>query len=279
MCLAGENVNLSLPVDTTGIVFVEIPRGIVSIQGWDKQEVMVQGELDDTIEKLIFNTKKAKTLIKIDTKGQRHWGDASVLKIFMPQQSKLLFKGIDTSFSITKLNNHIEGKSINGDLVVKKSNGKIKLSVVSGNAKVVDSSGYTKIQSVSGMVEFAGDFEQAFLKSMSGDITADISGTNKLTIKNISGDTQISGQVKKQAQLKLTSVSGDILYKVTGGLNAKCEVVSQFGGDINNQLTADLPIDGNLHKKTLSFISGDGSGKLYMNTVTGSVTIERILNE
>ncbi len=99
------------------------------------------------------------------------------------------------------------------------------------------------------MVNFSGDFEQVFLKSISGDITADISGTNKLTIKNISGNTQISGQVKSEAELKLSSVSGDILYKVTDELNAECEVISQFGGEINNQLTDDLPIDGNLNKK------------------------------
>lgn len=279
VCSAGEKVNQSLSAETSGIVFVEIPRGLVKVQGWNKPEVMIQGELDDTINNLIFKTKKDKTLIKLETQGQKHWGDASVLKIFMPVHSQLRFKGIDTTFSIVKLYSQIEGKTINGDLLVKESKGKIKLSVVSGDVRVVDSSGLAKIQSVSGMVDFTGDFEQVFIKSMSGDITADISRTNKLTIKNISGDTQINGQVKNQAQIKLSSVSGDILFKVTDDLNAECEVVSQFGGEINNQLTDDLPLDENLHKKTLSFVSGDGSGKLSMKTVTGSVLIEKFINE
>ena len=279
ICLAGDNVKQSLSVNALGMVFVEIPRGLVKVQGWDKPEVMVQGELDDTINKLTFQTKKDKTLIKLETEGQKHWGDASVLKIFIPHQSKLRFKGIDTSFSIFKLNSQIEGKSINGDIMVTDSNGKIMLSAVSGDVKVVSSSGLAKIKSVSGLVDFSGNFEQVFIKSMSGDIKADISGTNELTIKNISGDTQISGQVKSKAQIKLSSVSGDILYKVTDDLNAECEVVSQFGGDINNHLTDDLPIDGNLHKKTLSFVSGDGSGSLSLNTVTGSVFIEKSINE
>lgn len=279
VCLAGEKVNQSLSVDVTGIVYIEIPRGFVNIQGWTKPEVMVQGELDDTIANLVFKTKKNKTLIKLDTQGQNHWGDASVLNIFIPQQSQLRFKGIDTSFSISKIDNQIEGKSINGDLVVKQSHGKIQLSVVSGNVKLVESSGVVKIKSVSGTIDYAGDFEQALIKSMSGDITADISGTSKLLIKNVSGDTQIRGQVQKHAQLKLSNVSGDILYKVAKDLNAQCEVVSQFGGEINNLLTDDLPKESNLHQKTLSFISGDGSGKLHMNTVNGSVTIEKMINE
>ncbi len=279
ICVAGEKVHQSLSVNATGIVFVEIPRGLVKIQGWDKQEVMIQGELDDTVKTLIFKTKKSKTLIKVDIQGQKHWGDVSLLKIFMPQQSQLRFKGIDTSFSLAKLSSHIEGKSISGDLLVKKSDGKIKLSVVSGDVRLVESSGQIQIESVSGAIDFSGDFEQAFLKSMSGDITADISDTKKLTIKNISGDTQISGQVKNQAELKFSSVSGDIFYKVSDELNAECEVVSQFGGEINNLLTEDVPTDSNSHKKTLSFISGDGSGTLIMKTITGSITIEKMNNE
>ncbi len=276
VCLAGDAVNESLAVEKSGKVFVKIPRGLVNIQGWDKAEVKIQGELDDTTKRLIFETKNDKTFIKIETEGQQHWGDASVLNIFMPQQLTLYFKGIDTSFTISKLNNHIEGKTINGDLTVKNSHGKIKLSVVSGDVKLVESSGMTKVESVNGMVTYSGDFDQAYLKSMSGDIIAEISGTNKLTIKNISGDTQISGQVKNNSVLKLSSVSGDILYRSTDELNAECEVVSQFGGEIDNQLTDDLPVEGNLDKKTLSFISGDGSGKLSMNTINGSVFIKKL---
>lgn len=273
MSVAGEKVNKTLLVDATGSVFVEIPRGFVKIQGWQKDQVLIQGELDDSIDKLIFKTKENKTLIKLDTQGQEHWGDASVLNIFMPQQSQLRFKGIDTSFSITQLKNNIEGKSINGDLVVNNAHGKILLSAVSGDVAIIDSSGLIKVKSVSGALDYSGEFEQAYLKSMSGDITADISGTNQLTIKNISGDTLINGQVKKQGQLNLTSVSGNIVYQVTGDLNAECELVSQFGGEIKNQLTDDLPSEGNLNKKALSFVSGDGSAKLTMNTITGSVSI------
>ena len=275
-CFAGQSVNQSLLVEGKGVVYVKIPRGLVSVHGWDKPEVLVQGELDDTSKQLIFETKNNKTLIKLDTQGKQHWGDASEISIFMPKQLQLRFKGIDTSFSITNLTHHIEGKSINGNLSVNNSHGKIKLSVVSGDVKIHQSSGVTRVESVSGTIDFSGDFQQAYLKSMSGDVFADIRGTSQLTIKSVSGDTQLSGQVKNHANVSLSSVSGDIVYKASSTLNASCEVVSQFGGDIENQLTDDMPVDGSLQKKVLSFISGDGSGKLTMNTINGSVSIEKM---
>jgi DUF4097 and DUF4098 domain-containing protein YvlB len=273
--VAGESVNQSLQVESKGSLSINIPRGLVTINGWDKPEVMVKGELDDMSNRLIFETKKDKTFIKLDTQGQQTWGDYSVINIYMPKQLKLRFKGIDTTFTVTDAMTDIEGKSINGNLMVNKSQGKIKLSVVSGDVKVSESSGFIRVESVSGAVDFSGSFQQAYLKSVSGEIIANISGTDKLIIKNVSGDTQITGQVKDKAVLTLSSVSGNILYKADGALNAECTVVSQFGGDIDNQLTDDKPIEGRLNKKTLSFISGEGSGKLNMKTVNGSVFIEK----
>jgi hypothetical protein len=269
--VAGESINKSLRVESKGSLFVKIPRGVVTIKGWDKAEIMVEGELDDMSNRLVFETQKDKTVIKIDTQGLQTWGDSSVITIYMPQQLKLQFKGIDTSFRVTNLLNEIEGKSINGNLMVTKSKGSIKLSVVSGDVAVLESSGFIKVETVSGTIDFSGDFQQAYLKTVSGELVADITGTDKLMIKNISGDSKISGRVKSKAIVKLSSVSGNILYTVSGILNAECEVISQLGGDIDNQLTADIPIKGNLNKKTLRFISGDGSGALSLNTINGSV--------
>jgi DUF4097 and DUF4098 domain-containing protein YvlB len=110
---------------------------------------------------------------------------------------------------------------------------------------------------------------------MSGDIEADISGTDKLILQNVSGQTNVTGLVKNHAQIKLTSVSGNISFSADKDLNAECMLVSQFGGNIDNQLTDDVPTEASLHKKSLNFISGDGSGSLSMSTVTGAITIKK----
>lgn len=275
VCFAQEKINQTLLTSTTGTIFVDIPRGDIQIEGWDESKVVVKGELDDSTSKLIFKTKGENTLIKADLEGKGYRGDASQLTIVVPKQSKLRFKGIDTSFDISKLNNDIEGKTISGNLILRNIKGQLKVSVVSGNIKVADSSGVAKVKSVSGNLSFTGEFEEALLKSMSGNIHADISGTQKLAIKNVSGDTNVSGHVKNLAQISLSSVNGDIYYQAKGELNAQCQLVSQFGGEIDNQLTKKSAVETSLHKKTLSFISGDGSGTLILNTVTGSITIKK----
>ena len=117
-CLAGQKVAQILNVQEEGIVLVDVSRGFVKIRGWDKDQVSLKGELDDTVKELIFKNKGHKTLIKIVTKGRRHWGDSSVLKLRVPENSRIRFKGVDTTFKLEELHNGVDGKTINGDLII-----------------------------------------------------------------------------------------------------------------------------------------------------------------
>jgi DUF4097 and DUF4098 domain-containing protein YvlB len=145
---------------------------------------------------------------------------------------------------------------------------------MSGSVKVLESTGHARVEVVNGSIDFSGIFSDAFLESMSGRIVADVESIDKLTIKNMSGDTTIRGEIKDDARIHLKSVSGDISYQDVGELNAECKIASQFGGKIMNMLTKDLPEVSRLNQSNLSFVSGEGSGKLMINTVTGSVSIE-----
>ena len=277
--VAGDKIDQALNVEASGIVFINIPRGVVEIQGWNKAQILLQGELDDAVEKVIFKNSRQKTLVQVITHVNKHWGDGSALKVFVPQGSQVRFKGVDTSFRLSDLKAGVAGNTINGDLSLNNISDKIVISSVSGNIKVFDSEGIIQIESVSGLVDFAGDYTRARIKVMSGDITADITGSSRLTTNNISGDTTIIGNVKHNAKVEIRSVSGDIIFNASQDLDAKCEMSSQFGGEITNNLTDDLPNKSKLHHNQLSFVSGKGAGHLTVNTVSGAITIEnRVIN-
>lgn len=273
--VAGEIIDQSLKVPDSGILFIDNTRGLVTVHGWDKTEVLLQGELDDSARKLVFKNKGHKTLIKVVMEGMTHHGDNSNLKIFMPKNLKLRFKGVDATFKLNDLRRGVEGRTINGDLIADNVHGKIVMSSVSGNIKLSKSSGHVRLESVSGKVDYAGEFSEAKIKSMTGNILADISKTNSLRVTNVSGDTMINGHLQNKADVELSSVSGDIRYTVQGELNANCDIGSLFGGKIINFLTEDHAWSERKEERKLSFVSGDGSGTLVMNTVSGSVTLDK----
>lgn len=272
---AGEKVKHSLKVPMSGSVFIKSTRGLIQIEGWDKPEIQLSGELDDSAEKLIFKVKGHKTLIKVKMNGKSHWGDGTNLKIFMPRSHELYFKGIDTTFHINNISADVEGKTFTGDVQLTNIHSEIEVSTVSGAIKLEKSSGEAQIESVSGDINFSGVFEDTYIKSMAGTIDVTVDNIENLLIKNISGDTLVKGKLSADAEVELSSVSGDIHYKTTDELNAQCEISSYFGGDIMNMLTDDVAEEKMHTKKNLSFVSGDGSANITMKTVTGSVYIEK----
>jgi hypothetical protein len=269
---AGEKIDKSIYAPSADFLLIDNVRGNVEIQGWDKKEILITGELDDSAKELIIKDKGHKIYIKVMMKGSSHAGDGSELKILMPKSTFLWFKGVDTSFNFHDITAGIEGRTINGDVTINNVKTKIKISTVSGDISLLNSAGIARLESINGNVQLAGSYSDASIKSMSGEITTTIDNIAKLTTNNISGDTLIQGTLQHEALIDLSSVSGLISYNVAGELNAQCELASQFGGKIENEITNDLPKKSML-QQNLNFVSGDGSGKLIINTITGSVSI------
>jgi hypothetical protein len=277
---AGEKIEERMQVPATGHLFINNDRGYVEVLGWNETEILVRGELGHDSQKLVFMNKGEKTFIKIKMKESAHRGDTyssdgNRLEVFVPKDILLHFKGIDTDFTLTGLDAGVKGTTINGELLIKKVHSGIDISSISGDIEVSGSSGTARIESVQGDINLKGEFEDVYLQSVAGDIQVDISNIGKLQVQNVGGDTLVVGHLIKNADVYLSSVNGGIHYQTEGILNAQCEISSQFGGDINNHLTDDLPNRSLMQQQQLKFVSGDGSATLVMKTITGDVKIDK----
>jgi hypothetical protein len=277
---ASEQIKQTIKVPSTGHLFIDIDRGSVEVQGWDKSEILVMGELDSDRQTVLFKNKGEKTLIKIKInetshRGNAHSSDGNELKIFVPHNIQIHFKGLDTDFNIAGINAGVEGKTINGELLIKNVRISVKVSSISGDINVTESYGTAYVESIQGDTSIAGKFEEVKLQSVTGNIWADITEIDNLSTNNVAGDTKLVGNLKKYAQVKMASVKGDLHYEAFGILNAECEVASQFGGEIVNNLTADLPTTSHVQRRQLNFVSGDGSGTLVMKTINGKAIIDQ----
>jgi predicted RNA binding protein YcfA (HicA-like mRNA interferase family) len=276
---AGEIIEKRMPVLAGSHVFIKNDRGDVDVKGWDKAEILVKGELANDSQELILKNKDGKTFIVVNTtkgshRGYAHSGGSSDLEVFVPQNVKLHFKGIDTDFAIEGLLAEIKGNTINGELLIKNVHAHINVSSITGDINVSDSSGSAHVESVRGDVNVKGEFEDVNLQTVAGDIWTDISNTENLKTNNVTGSTIVEGHLLKDASIALVSVNGDIDYNVAGILNAEFEMTCQVGGDINNNLTDDLPNKSQMQTRKLRFVLGDGSGSVIIKTIVGTISID-----
>ena len=164
-----------------------------------------------------------------------------------------------------------------------------QLGVVSASAVVSGISAATSVKSVSGKITLdgvtgainartlSGDVEaqgldgQVGFNSVSGDLTLADGAVEKLDAKTVSGRVTADVDLNDGGALRVTTVSGAVAVRLPAETSTRVElrsatgrVQSEFGG-----LTASRSPGAS----TLSGTLGSGAGRLFINTVSGQVTL------
>ena len=277
---AGEAINKTMDADPNGTVSVSNISGWVKVEGWQRDQVEITGELGSGVKELIFEQKRGgkETVIKVKVPrfGARN-ADAELM-IRVPQNSSL------------------EVSTVSADIGVKSVRGAQELQSVSGDVTTTAYGADIEVGSVSGDIEVSGDGTtgEADLGSVSGDIIATNLG-GELSGGSVSGDIEVGQGLYRKARLESTSgkitfyagladggslsaesVNGSVDLKFSGTVDAEFEVET-FNGKIKNCFGPKAERSSEYAPGwELRFTEGEGRGRVSVDTLNGSV---RICNE
>jgi hypothetical protein len=272
---AGEEVDRVLDASSSGSVKVVNTRGEVEIYGWDKDEIRVRGELDDLADEIIFEVKGDHA--RIEVRLPRHivnWGDGSSLEIYVPENSRVDFQGVSTDTTIKNILGGLRVRSVSGDITADNIQERVHIKTVSGDIEISDSSGEANIATVSGEIEIEMDSGRVILDTVSGDIEAELEEFSVLRAHAVSGGIEVEGKLIDDGKIDMSSVSSDLVLKLVKPVNARLIVETGPGGDIENFLTDDEPIEKFPSSMGLEATLGSGEGIIKLRTVTGDVRID-----
>ena len=272
---AGEGVDKTLPAAANGYVKIVITRGEVDITGWDRDEVHIEGELDDLAEGLVFVMEGDRTRIEVKLPRRNvNWGGGSDLDIRVPMNSKIDFDGVSTDTTIGMVSGGVRVRTVSGDITASEIQNQVRINTVSGNIDVSASSGDTHISTVSGEIHLDMNSSRIVLNSVSGEIEAQFEEFTQLRANVVSGDIEVSGKLAGEGKIEIASVSGDISLELEGPVNAHLSAEVGPGGDIDNSVSDDEPVNKFPGRKKLEVQFGDGSGQINLRTVTGDIRID-----
>lgn len=294
--VAGEKVDQTIPAGSAKGIYIENLYGSVFIEGWEKDNISVQGELDDNAKDFIFEKKGSEIIIKVAMPNHinnHNWRDSgSNLTIKVPKSMRMNFQGVSSDVTVknltkstelktvngninaTYLSGHVELASVNGDIESENLTGKIKLSTVSGNINDQKSSGRLNIKAVSGSVFSNSLANEVKAKCVSGSIHLTLASIDQLALSTVSGEVKADLSLNTRGIVKMSSVSGDIDLNFAGNVNANFDLSASAGGDLVNKLTNDTPKRGKYNARTkLNFTTADGSGSVRGSTVSGTIKI------
>ena len=271
--LAQETVDKRLEASPTGTVVIKNLAGVVTIYGWDKKEVHLEGTLDKQVERLDFERDGDRILIEVVYPRRTHQVKGCDLTIHLPERSR------------------VEASTVSADIEVQDVAGKLDLSSVSGDVDSTGEPAEVDVQTVSGAITLAVATDEAHAESVSGDITLrKVRG--EVEVQTVSGDIEVDGG--RIARLRANSVSGDCTFDtelvddgdyvieshsgdtrlyLRGQVNAEFDVTT-FSGDIDNDFGATAERTSKFTPgKELHFKVGSGSGRVRIESFSGDVAL------
>jgi len=276
---AGDKIDKTLDMVGDGEVEIHNNRGNIVLEGWDKDQVSVKGELDDLTEKFVFVSEGNKTLIKVvlpDRNYHSKSGRGSNLKIFVPMNVSVQFGGVATDLEISKINGGVDISSVSGSIQLSSIGKRAYINSISGNIKLKDVAGSLEVSTVSGDVDASVSANRIAINGVSSNITVRTENIELAKLSTVSGDTKLYGRLEKEGEVKLGNVSGDSYFYVKGDLNARVDLETGPGGDVINQYSDEKPTSSFIGSEKLKYTAGSGEGLIRMSTVSGEIGLKRV---
>lgn len=294
---AGEIINQTLKAKTEGHVYIDNQRGNVVIRGWNKNEVKVEGELDDDAESYTFE-REGNTINFVVSMPRHNSGSndkGSKLEIYIPQLSKLEAESINANYQVEKVLGSVELSTINGNLSAKEvrheislgtingkievedAKGELQLSSINGKVSLSDSEGTLEVSTINGKMNIQSDAKSVEIESVNGAIKLALNVVGSLEIQSVSGNIQATvKQLMKHGEISINTVSSPIKLALPKDISAEFKVSNQAGGRINNQISE--------HKykrarygpgRELRMVLGDGRGEVNINSISAKVNLNQ----
>ena len=277
MVWAGEQqVDKRAPADPQGEVEVSNVSGMVSISGWDRNEVHVSGTLGWDVERLEFVSEPKRTIIQVKLKegDRRHDSDAE-LSIRVPSASRLNVSTVSGEISVTRVTGEQRLQSVSGDVSSEMAGEDVEAKTVSGSV-VLRGEGkpaVVTVTTVSGDAQVSRAAGEILANSVSGSLNLDLESITRARARTTSGDVALEGPLARDARVDAETISGELVLEFKKPINAEFEIES-FTGDIENCFGPKAqPKSEHGPGSELNFKEGTGAARVRAQSMSGEIKV------
>ncbi|HEX4744747.1 MAG TPA: DUF4097 family beta strand repeat-containing protein [Candidatus Limnocylindria bacterium] len=164
----------------------------------------------------------------------------------------------------------VDIQTVSGDLSVAGIRGRTEIQSVSGDVSVEDVQGRLYLKSTSGDCTCAAFVGQLEANTVSGDLTIERSRVREADIVTVSGDLLLEGDLERDGQHRLRTISGDVDLSLAG---SAYEIgYKTMSGDVRLDADGRVTKDGR-RDRTIHLGAGQGAARVVVKTVSGDLTV------
>jgi hypothetical protein len=269
-----DTVERRANADPRGTVEIVNVAGDVTVEGWERNEVQVNAELGSGVERLEFASDAGRTLIKVVLPAGRTSSGASDLVVRIPRDSTLAINTVSADQTIEGVRGGQRLQAVSGSINTQVWSGDFEAKSVSGD---VTARGHgtaaARVTTVSGDIFLHELGREIDLNTVTGDMQVRAAELERVRVKTTNGNLDFSSKLARSATVDAEAINGDLTFMLRDPIDAEFDIET-FNGDIDNcfgpspRRTREFA-PGN----ELRFKQGEGSGRVRVKTLNGSVRI------
>jgi DUF4097 and DUF4098 domain-containing protein YvlB len=271
-----EEIEKRAQADPRGEVVIVNVAGEVQVTGWDRNEVQVNADLSEGVQRLDFKTSGARTTIEVVLPKGRSYQGSTDLVVHVPRNSSLTTNTVSADQTIKDVRGMQRLQSVSGQIQTELWNEDLELKNVSGEIQVNGHSGKGALRatSVSGDLRLHHIGPEMELNTVTGDMQVQAEEVSKARIKTTNGDLELrAASLTRDVRIEAEGINGDLRFRFRGALDAEFDIQT-FNGEIDNcfgpkphRVSEYAP--GN----ALRFKEGNGEGRIRIKALNGTVEI------
>ena len=291
---AKTEINETHSLSDNGRIHVDNISGSITLNGWDKNEVKIQGSYSGSVEKVDITSSSNTIRIKVVYRLGLFFKGKCDLEIFAPRNGKLDIDSVSAKINISGFKSSASIDSVSGDIVLSGDFTSLDVDSTSGDVELSGNAETLEINTTSGDVDITGSGEEIDFSSISGSLKIigtyprikgdTISGSvdykgkaiDYCNINTTSGSVNIDCIPNEKADLNIQTTSGTIDITVPSEISARLKfesfsgTIKVIGIDYENSYEEDFMEIS----KTLKTTIGNGDVKIYLQTLSGSIKLK-----
>ena len=274
---AAEKVDRRGDASAEGTVQIENIVGSITVVGWDRKEIRVEGTLGDDVKELKFETGKRKSVIEVEyPRNKRNLRDGAELIIHVPEKSRVEVECVSAWIKASDLKGEVELENVSGDVEFQGECRELEAESVSGSVRIEGGAPRMELASISGRVAVEeGRETELDVETVSGGIRIHCRKLLGLSAESVSGEIEIEAHDLGSGDYSCEVVSGSISFAVGAKVDASFEV-STFNGNIDNEFGQKARKTSKYAPgKELEFTNGNGEASVELNSFSGNVRIRK----
>lgn len=270
---AGKSVDERWDIDANAMVSIESIAGSIEIEGWDRNEAYLTGELGNSVEELEISASSSSLYINVKNRNERNV-DNTDLKLMIPKGASIDATAVSADIDVSGLDNEkLIASSVSGDVAVRSSSGRVSIESVSGDVEFSGQTQRISAESVSGDINLSGISGEVSATTVSGDMELEAGVIESGKFETVSGDMIMVTELSGNGKLTAESMSGDVTITLPASQSGMFRAQS-FSGRISSDFGA---VDHAKHGpgSHLRHMEGNGGAELRVESFSGNIKLKR----